>query len=294
MIDKINRAKSKIEEIIKLCNEMCDRLSEMEIWDLNNDYPTVQKFPVSDLLSKKLSSRCDEILEFLLKSTLVQTEEFQEKKNKIFSKGSLSREDIDEIIYIFDECTRELDNKEYNIESSLVLKEKTVCSKEPKIFISHSIDNVKYVQAFVELLEDMGIQENQLFCSSLVEYGIPLNEDIYEYLKKQFEEYALQVIFVLSDEYYQSAACLNEMGAAWVLQSSYSTILLPKFEFKNIRGAINPNRISIKLDSSEVSARLNELKDNMIKIFNLAPISQSKWERNRNTFIEKINTISKQ
>lgn len=294
MIDKINRAKSKIEEIIKLCNEICDNLSEMEIWDLNNDYPTEQRFPVSDLLSKKLSSRCDEILEFLLKSTLVQTEEFQKKKNIIFSKGSLSREDIDEILYIFDECTRELDNKEYNIESSLVLKEKTDCSKEPKIFISHSIDNVKYVQAFVELLEDIGIQENQLFCSSLVEYGIPLNEDIYEYLKKQFEEYALQVIFVLSDEYYQSAACLNEMGAAWVLQSSYSTILLPKFEFKNIRGAINPNRISIKLDSSEVSARLNELKDNMIKIFNLAPISQSKWERNRNTFIEKINTISKQ
>ena len=293
MIDKINRAKSKIEEINNLCQEICGNLNEMAIWDLNNDYPTEQKVPVSNLLSKKLSSRCDEIFEFLLKSKLVQTEEFQKKKNMIFSKGSLSREDIDEIIYIFDECTRKLDDKAYD-ESSLILKEKTVCSKEPKIFISHAANNVEYVQAFVELLEDIGIQENQLFCSSLVEYGVPLNEDIYEYLKKQFEEYALQVIFFLSDEYYKSAACLNEMGSAWVLQSSYSTILLPKFEFKNIRGAINPNKISIKLDSLEVSARLNELKDNMIEIFNLAPISQTKWERNRNTFIEKINTISKQ
>lgn len=294
MIDKINRAKSKIEEINELCNKICDTLSDMSIWDCNNEYPTEQTFPVSDLLSKKLSSRCDDIFEFLLKSALIQTEEYQKKKDIIFSKDSLSRDDIDDIIYIFDECTRMLDDKEYNMESNPVLKEKAVCSKKPKIFISHSSDNIKYVQAFVELLEDIGIQKNQLFCSSLVEYGIPLNEDIYEYLKKQFEEYALQVIFVLSDEYYKSAACLNEMGAVWVLQSSYSTILLPKFEFKDVRGAINPNRISIKLDSPEVSARLNELKDNMVKIFNLPPISQTKWERSRDTFIDKINTISKQ
>lgn len=70
-----------------------------------------------------------------------------------------------------------------------------------KIFISHSCLDKYYVQALVELLEDIGVKENQLFCSSFAEYGIPLNKDIYEYLKTQFEEYTLHVIFILSKEY---------------------------------------------------------------------------------------------
>lgn len=69
--------------------------------------------------------------------------------------------------------------------------------------------------------------------------------------------------------------------------------MLPKFEFKNIHSAINLNRVSIKLDNPEMSARINELKDNMVKIFNLPSISQSKWERHENNFIIKISSVSK-
>ncbi|EEQ58654.1 hypothetical protein CBFG_02364 [Clostridiales bacterium 1_7_47FAA] len=69
--------------------------------------------------------------------------------------------------------------------------------------------------------------------------------------------------------------------------------LLPKFEFKNIHSAINLNRVSIKLDNPEMSARINELNDNMVKVFNLPSISQSKWERHENNFIIKISSVSK-
>ena len=47
-----------------------------------------------------------------------------------------------------------------------------------KIFISHATKDKDYVSALVNLLEDMGLRERQIFCSSASGYGIPLDEDI--------------------------------------------------------------------------------------------------------------------
>ena len=127
-------------------------------------------------------------------------------------------------------------------------EEQEMPQKSPKVFISHSSQDKDYVSCIVDFLEDIGLTQEQLFCSSIPGYGIPLDEDIYDYLKQQFQEHNLHVILVLSDNYYQSVACMNEMGAAWILQNKYTTILLPGFEFKEIKGAINPRKIGLKLD----------------------------------------------
>lgn len=185
-------------------------------------------------------------------------------------------------------------NKYYPTESKSTVndndKTKEVI-KSPKIFISHSSYDADYVSNIVELLEDLGIRENQLFCSSIPGYGIPLDEDIYDYLKKQFQKHDLHIIFILSDNYYKSPACLNEMGAAWILQNRYTTILLPGFDFKEMKGAINPTKIGIKLDggSLDIKEKLGQLKDSVVKEFSLASISNIRWEKKRNDFIDKIN-----
>ena len=57
-----------------------------------------------------------------------------------------------------------------------------------RIFISHSSDDVKYVSELVTLLYDMGLDETQVFCSSLPGYGIPINKDIFDFLRKQFQK----------------------------------------------------------------------------------------------------------
>lgn len=162
--------------------------------------------------------------------------------------------------------------------------------KPPKIFISHSSKDKRYIEALHELFEDIGLDETQMFCSSIPEYGIPLGEDIYEYLRTQFDEFNLHVIFVLSRNYYESAACLNEMGAAWILQNSYTTILLPKFEFSKIAGAVNPRKIVLKLDSDkhEVKTRLNQLRENLVTEFELPQDNDLKWERHRDAFLVEV------
>lgn len=165
--------------------------------------------------------------------------------------------------------------------------------KNKKVFISHASKDEVYVQKIVELLEDIGLTENQVVCSSIPGYGIPLGEDIYEWLAKQFREFDLHVLFVLSDSYYSSIACQNEMGATWVLKTKYDTILLPGFEYRDIKGAVNPNQISMKLDGNEdvLKQHLNELKDKLVSEFDLTMPSASKWERHRQTFVASIASV---
>ena len=98
---------------------------------------------------------------------------------------------------------------------------------------------------------------------------------------------------MLSENYYNSVACLNEMGAAWVLQASYTSLLLPGFDYSEIRGGINAGRISIKLDSDEreAFARLTELKDKIQSGFNLKRIDERKWNRKVYEFLHFANSL---
>lgn len=168
----------------------------------------------------------------------------------------------------------------------------TMQNKAPKIFISHSSQDKDYVVKLIDLLSDLGLSENQMFCSSAPGFGIPLDQDIYEYLREQFQNFDLHVIYILSDNYYKSAACLNEMGAAWVLRKRYTSILLPGFQRKKMKGAINPRQNSLKLDGdlADTKEKLGQLKDTLSKEFHLPKISDIRWEKKRDKFIKDIST----
>lgn len=179
-------------------------------------------------------------------------------------------------------------------------EKKTVKSqKPPKIFISHSSKDRGYASLVVELLEEIGLRGENIFCSSVAGYGIPLDENIYAYLQQQFDQYNLHVIFILSDNYYGSAACLNEMGAAWVLKNRYTSILLPDFEFHKIAGAIDPRQIGLKLTNSSTALadekeRLGQLKDGLLSEFALLDLPAPRWEQKRDRFIQAVANIHTQ
>ena len=75
----------------------------------------------------------------------------------------------------------------------------------------------------------MGVPENSMIFSSITEIGVPVKDDIYEYLRNLLDSEQVIPIFMLSDNYYASTACLNEMGAVWMKQKDYYTFLLPDF-----------------------------------------------------------------
>lgn len=167
-------------------------------------------------------------------------------------------------------------------------------AKLKKIFISHATDDKKIIDKLVALLEKLGVKRQQLFCSSIPGYGIPQGSgDIYQYLRNEMSNDNLFVIMMLSKNYYSSPACLNEMGAAWIKQSIYQSILLPGFDYPDIQGAINPRDMSFRLSDRENRAvALNEFKDRIVAHLELEPVDYSIWERFRNSFITEVDQIA--
>ena len=163
--------------------------------------------------------------------------------------------------------------------------------KPYKIFISHSSKDKEFVEVLVELLESIGFDSSNLFCSSVDGYGIGLSQDIFETLRGLFNDHNLYVIFVHSPNYYKSPVSLNEMGAAWVLKTDFCSFLTTNMEFSGMKGVVNSSTISIKVDGADAPARLTELKDRLISLFGLQPIDSIKWERKRNAFLKAVKAI---
>lgn len=189
----------------------------------------------------------------------------------------------------------ERENMDENVNKLNMGRELTETVRHKKIFISHSYKDIEYVRVIVELLEDLGLRNEKIFCSSMPEYGIPNGKDIYDYLREQFNSIDLTVLFILSNRYYNSPVCLNEMGASWVLKKESLSILLPDFGFEDMNGVVNKNAIAIKIDedNSQIIPRLNELKELIENSFNLEKLSISVWERKRDQFLSKISKLIK-
>lgn len=162
--------------------------------------------------------------------------------------------------------------------------------KQPLLFISHASANEDIATNLVQMLRTLGFNNRNMFCSSVPGYDIREGEDIYDTLASKFNEFNIFVILLLSKEYYESAACLNEMGATWVLKANYSTIVCPGFTIPEIRGAVNPAKMAVVLeDKKRVNGKLNQLKDRLIDFFNLPEVEDDTiWENDRNTFIDSV------
>ena len=102
--------------------------------------------------------------------------------------------------------------------------------KTMKIFISHSSNDKKYGDILVELLRGVGLKKEEIIYTSNDIYGIPLRKNIYDYLRDNIDD-EIHMIFLLSENYFNSVACLNEMGASWLAQKEHTIIGVPKFDF---------------------------------------------------------------
>lgn len=122
-----------------------------------------------------------------------------------------------------------------------------------KIFISHTSRNKFYGDKLVDLLRSVGVKENEIIFTSNTAYGIPVGQNIFNWLKSQISEKPF-VIYLLSEEYYQSIACLNEMGAAWIIENKHAALFTPNFnlsskEFQS--GALDPREIGFYITDEE-------------------------------------------
>jgi len=157
-----------------------------------------------------------------------------------------------------------------------------------KVFISHASSDAKYVEEIIDLLENIGLNSNQIFCSSFEGYGIDLGDNFLEAIKREINDSVL-VLFVLSKNFYDSPICLCEMGATWVKSTQHIPILIPPFDFSDIKGVI-PLTQGFKINDSK---KWNLLKQKIETDFKLSPIDLSAWERKRDKALQIIDDLVK-
>lgn len=155
-----------------------------------------------------------------------------------------------------------------------------------KVFISHSSSDKSFVEELIDLLETIGLESTQIFCSSFPGYGIDLGEDFLTRLREELNERIL-VLFVLSKNFYDSPISLCEMGATWVKTNEHIPILIPPFSFKDIQGVI-PLTQGFMIDDS---LKLNLFKNKIEETFALNPIDYSTWERKRDRALTRIKIM---
>lgn len=147
-------------------------------------------------------------------------------------------------------------------------------SDKPIIFISHSSADKKYGDALRNFIIGLGIKKEQLVYTSHPLHKIPLNKNIYEYLRSRINNKTF-MLFLFSKNYLNSTACLNEMGAAWLAQTEYLNFYAPNFDFgdnKYLNCTIDKNQMGIKLEINDnLRISMIEFKDRLAELFKINP-----------------------
>lgn len=219
---------------------------------------------------------------------------------------------IDELVAYANECEP---NAFFSYEDSSILEESQYCkeisrkifkkfsnsnvrtevkaiSKPKKIFISHSKNDEKFVTELIRLLRLMGFERDEIFCSSVPGYWIGDGKKFLEEIKTHFMDYDLFVIFVHSPRFYDSHIALNEMGAAWVLQSDHSSFLTSDMEFDKMDAVVDNAEISVKINADDAKPRMTSWMERILKWFNKPMVDISLWENERDDFLRKVNAIN--
>lgn len=155
-----------------------------------------------------------------------------------------------------------------------------------KIFISHSSLDSKIVEKVIDVLEVIGVPSERIFCSSFEGYGVKLGADFLDVIKNELNNEVL-VLFVLSNNFYSSIVSLCEMGATWVKTNKHIPILIPPFNYSDVKGVI-PTTHGMKINEKE---KYNTLKEVTEEFLSLKPLNFSVWERKRDKLLKEIKTI---
>src|SRR4029077_4969743 len=95
----------------------------------------------------------------------------------------------------------------------------------------------------------LGVHPDDIFCSSLPGMGIPTGQDFIAYIKSQVKHPEL-VLLVLSQEFFKSQFCNNEVGASWALDLPVYPLLVPPVSYGDVKGVLFGKQAA-KLDDKE-------------------------------------------
>lgn len=173
-----------------------------------------------------------------------------------------------------------------------ILVDKTSPKKiVPKVFISHNEDDARFAHALVDLMRDLGMKYEDIFCSSHPACAIPFGKSILNTVRQQYDEYSLTVLFIHSPRLYGSPVSLCEMGAAWILKTNIFSFLTKDCDLDLLKGVVTKDDIAFKAGQENTYRVLNDFRRYLEREFYLTPISDGAWDYSKQKFIDTVFCI---
>lgn len=154
------------------------------------------------------------------------------------------------------------------------------------IFISHSSKDKKIVRQLINILEYIGVSSEKIFCSSYEGYGVKLGDDFLVTIKEKLSTNIL-VLFILSENFYASPMCLCEMGATWIKTNRHIPVIVPPFNFEDVKGVI-PTTNGMKINEA---SKYETFKEYIEDYFDLKLIKNVIWKGKIDNALENIERL---
>lgn len=157
-----------------------------------------------------------------------------------------------------------------------------------KIFISFSKGDSKILHAFVDHILKLGLKlsETEIDCTGIEGSNPITGDDFKKWIKEKIKK-ADVTIQLISQNYKGSEVCLNEMGAAWVLDRKVIPLLIDPIDYSNV-GFIHNTTQLLKLDLRE---DLMKLKDELNPLLKNKKITMSNYNKQIEIFLTEVKTV---
>lgn len=138
---------------------------------------------------------------------------------------------------------------------------------EQKIFISHRSTDKDIADMLLDFFAATGLPKDCVFCSSLP--GNDVEQKISEEIKRAILDSVVNIV-ILSNDYYQSAYCLNEEGVIWFRDTPVIVISMPEINSSKMLGFLgNEYKLRYLDNESDIAA----IYDQVGKTFEVIPTS---------------------
>lgn len=160
------------------------------------------------------------------------------------------------------------------------------------VFISHSSKDIELILQLNDFLSGLGIPKDKIFCSSIEGQGVKQGNRIEDTVKLNLSKSAI-IIYVLSRNFLESQACMQELGVGWMSNDTKKCFYfkLNDITMDEIKGFLNTSYKFTMITQESLS----EFIDDFCEAAGLAAIKSSETIKlikslmsKSSVFLEKI------
>jgi len=166
---------------------------------------------------------------------------------------------------------------------------------EKKVFISHSSKNKEIADHLCAFITRLGVDEKNIFCSSVVGQGIGNGEKLNSAIASAIQKSSL-LVFLISYDFISSSYCMEELGVGWYLsQQGKATcyyLVLPDIDLSDLVGFVNSKIDKFSFLDSAHGNELSALSCDLSRQLNLRMKSHTEITNAETVFLSSVKSAT--